>query len=430
MNAQGLARIVWSVLLAVGLVGVTGPAWAAETPQPPSDGKDDPLQLVVVITGRLGGVDRLGAGIVVGEGGDRLYIATANHVVRQGGKPVQDLRVRFKALPGEALEAKLLDDFDDKLDLAVLSVADLKRRGIDVSALPFARLGDLNALTRGSEVYELGHPNGKRWRMNVAPDRFARKTGDWLHFESTFLASGHSGGALLNDRREIVGMLRGDQPPDGEALSIVRVVERLRDWGYTVSLGIKPAVEIAGRWVSQVMITPSDTRDTFRLSFDFDLKGDTLLGSISEVSTTNEYSINLGGILDGRVKGDTISFYIRRDEPVTSKDIYYGSVRGSEIEFTRQSDRPGSTPQKLVVKRSSTEALAPETPTFLISCTSSNGNVLRKELGRLNAYDDFHKLSYGIAICLETDVAKNTIGVSIQVIAGNANSRCRRAGCP
>src|SRR5262245_57301638 len=152
-------RLSWfegAVLLVAGLVGTAGAAGAAAPPRPGDGGKDDPMQLVVVITGRLAGVDRLGAGIVVGEGGDRVYIATANHVVRQGGQAAQDLKVRFRARPGELFEATLLSNFDDKLDLAVLTVADAKRRANNLVALPFSIMGDPDALKRGSEVYTLG----------------------------------------------------------------------------------------------------------------------------------------------------------------------------------------------------------------------------------------------------------------------------------
>jgi len=60
----------------------------------------------------------------------------------------------------------------------------------------------------------------------VTPDGFVEQEDDWLRFESKSLFPGHSGGALLNFRLEIVGLLRSDKQPNGEALSITRFFRR------------------------------------------------------------------------------------------------------------------------------------------------------------------------------------------------------------
>src|SRR5258705_181772 len=50
--------------------------------------------------------------------------------------------------------------------------------------------------------------------------------------------AGHAGGALLTAGREIAGMLRSDKPPYGEAVSIDRILERFKRWGYPAGLGL------------------------------------------------------------------------------------------------------------------------------------------------------------------------------------------------
>ena len=113
-----------------------------------------------MITGELGGGPTLGAGIIVGVGSDRLYIATANHAVRRGTQEAQKLRVRLRMMPGEWFDARLLDDRDGDVDLAAPSVVGVKQRGIPVDVLPFGRLGDPGVLKRGDEVYHVGYANG------------------------------------------------------------------------------------------------------------------------------------------------------------------------------------------------------------------------------------------------------------------------------
>jgi S1-C subfamily serine protease len=113
-----------------------------------------------MITGKFGNTDTFGAGIIFGREKDRLYITTANHVVRKGTEAVQNLQIQLRGLPGTPLEATLLKSADPRRDLAVLSVERLSQNGIDVCAVPFGRLGESTAAQRGAEVYPVGNPKG------------------------------------------------------------------------------------------------------------------------------------------------------------------------------------------------------------------------------------------------------------------------------
>jgi hypothetical protein len=189
-------------------------------------------RFVVMIRGKLSDIDSIGGGIPVGEGPDRLYIVTANHVVRQGSETIENPRIEFRWLPGESFPATLLTSRDDFLDIAVLSVADLSRINTGFARVLVA--GD--PVKRGDTVYVLGHPNGDPWNLRVTPDRVAQISGASILFETGLLAPGNSGGALLNDRKLLIGIVRRDQPPNGEAISITRVIEKLQEWNYPVNL--------------------------------------------------------------------------------------------------------------------------------------------------------------------------------------------------
>jgi S1-C subfamily serine protease len=146
-------------------------------------------------------------------------------VVRQGSRVAERLRVQFRSLPGESFDARPLDHFDPALDLAVLVVSEVGRHNIPLDRIPFERLGAPEALKRGDPVYPLGNPGGRSWYSRVNPDAMsAAVTGDRLVFEAPFLARGHSGGGLFTERWELVGMIQADEPPEGRALSVTRMI--------------------------------------------------------------------------------------------------------------------------------------------------------------------------------------------------------------
>lgn len=217
--------VLVSALLAVAVLPSTAKA-------PAEDAK--PIEnLVVYVDSKLGdGSEFVGSGIIFGSGPGRLYIVTANHNVRRGADAAQDVKVQFKWLPGESFKALLLDSFDTDLDLAVLSVT-----GVDAgSILEFDLLGSSASLVRGDPVYCLGHPNGNRWAMNTKGDELIRKDATKIYFQSSFVNPGVSGGALLNGNRELIGMLRRDDNPYGEAISVEKILEWLGQFTYPIQL--------------------------------------------------------------------------------------------------------------------------------------------------------------------------------------------------
>lgn len=196
------------------------------------------LQLVVMIEAEvdIGGTQArtIGAGILFGHKDGEAFIATANHVVRPG-REAYKLRVMLRAFPGKWLEAKLMPQFHDQLDLAVISVGGWKELGMNFCALPLSRAGAATGLKRRQPVYPVGYPNAL-WGMPVEPDRISQVTADQISFQSAVIAKGHSGGALLTDRGDLIGMLRADEPPYGVAVAIESVLKAVAGWGYPVEL--------------------------------------------------------------------------------------------------------------------------------------------------------------------------------------------------
>ena len=166
-------------------------------------------KLVVMIEAKLAGEPSLGSGIIVGIRADSLYLATANHVVRRGARETEEIKLWFRWLPDRPVTARLLQhrDADAGMDLAVVEVTGLQEVAADAGALPFDHVGNLNLLQRGAALYLLGNPGGRPWRINTTPEKYLETRQNSLEFESNLIAKAHSGGALLNGERELLGML-------------------------------------------------------------------------------------------------------------------------------------------------------------------------------------------------------------------------------
>ena len=199
----------------------------------PGSPEEEVKKLIVMIRSTMpSGDEEVGAGIIFSQQGNSLYIVTANHVVRQGMQDAK-VRVRIRTIPGKSFDAQLLDDSDASADWAVLEVANVE---LPAGGLPFAQLGDANSLDRDANVFLIGNPGGRAWELTVRPVGVTRKTSESIWFESSLLQGGYSGGALLDDQKGIVGLLKSDQPPHGEALNIQGVLSILEERGYAMRL--------------------------------------------------------------------------------------------------------------------------------------------------------------------------------------------------
>jgi Trypsin-like peptidase domain len=212
------------------------PGASGQSARTPSN--DEELKrLVVMLQGTLAEQSFNGAGIVFGQGSDRLYIATANHVVRQASQQADRVQVQFRWLPGEPKEAKILGDADIELDLAVLAVS--PARDLSIPELPWAALSDPEALKAGQKLFPIGFPAGSPWDRPQQPHLFHSVTVQRLQSEGAFVA-GHSGGALVTEDLGIVGIASSAGSLRAESARIDRVVERLKTWGYPVDLRPRP----------------------------------------------------------------------------------------------------------------------------------------------------------------------------------------------
>lgn len=217
------------LVLMAGLLGLVNTAWAQ------AKNLEKSFPTVVMIEGKQNGTTSFGAGIVIGARAGRIYIATARHVVKSGRTAATDIKVKFKFLPGEKYEAKLLEHPGTDLDLTVLSVS-TAGDDIPVSEFNFKVLGDSGQLKRRSDVYPLGNPSAKAWGVALNPEKVDTIKGSVITFQSSYIQKGHSGGALLDGCGDIVGLIVRDSPPNGEALRMESVMQELKSWGFPVNI--------------------------------------------------------------------------------------------------------------------------------------------------------------------------------------------------
>jgi len=148
-----------------------------------------------------------GSGIIIGENGDELLIATNNHVIEGADK----LAVQF--IDGEVVEAKVKGADADN-DVAVIAVALDDMVNTTKDAIEIATLGDSDALKVGEPAIAIGNALGYGQSVTTgvisALDRsIESEDGTKLEgFIQTDAAinPGNSGGALLNVKGEVIGI--------------------------------------------------------------------------------------------------------------------------------------------------------------------------------------------------------------------------------
>lgn len=166
----------------------------------------------------------VGTGVVVSAEG---YVLTNYHIIDE----TVSVRVLLLDDPNRYFTAKVIG-FDEEFDLAVL-----KFNPGDVRLTP-ARLGDSDQLSVGERVYAVGNPMGyllgsMSTGIVSALGRDEQESGSALGLIQTDapLNPGNSGGALLNEAGQVVGItsakITGLSREDGEAVEDAAVIENL-----------------------------------------------------------------------------------------------------------------------------------------------------------------------------------------------------------
>lgn len=186
---------------------------------------------VVLVMAQLEDGTAIGTGVIFTSDG---YIVTNYHVL-EGGEACRVVLVN-----GDQYEARYVGG-DSYTDLAVLKI-----RGQD---LPTAQFGSSDSLTVGDRVYAIGNPLGVELRGTLTDGIVSAIDRDvWVDNRTMTLIqtnaalnSGNSGGPLINEYGQVVGinvikMVSEDDSVEGLGFSIPsasmeRIVNDLLEWG-------------------------------------------------------------------------------------------------------------------------------------------------------------------------------------------------------
>lgn len=149
-----------------------------------------------------------GAGILIKETEKYLYISTAQHITRRKGKVsvwLLDINGKFVKI----IDIDRKNIFEDKiLDLALIRILKPKAQ---FNYVNFAK----NSPVVGTKIYSIGHPLMFRYTFNEGIVTNYTKRISCTKKEAVYLQisapsiGGNSGGALINEKNELVGMVIG-----------------------------------------------------------------------------------------------------------------------------------------------------------------------------------------------------------------------------
>lgn len=168
----------------------------------------------VIISGNA-----LGSGFALGEN----CIITNAHVIED----IRDIIVL--SYGGEGYEAFVLG-INESEDIAVLAVED--------ESFPYLPAADLSAMKTGDDIYAIGAPKGMTYTLtkgSISAKERRIQNRSYIQIDAP-INEGNSGGPLLNDRGEVLGM-NTLKMSDSEGIGLAIPIERICT--YVESLGME-----------------------------------------------------------------------------------------------------------------------------------------------------------------------------------------------
>ncbi|MFN6230591.1 MAG: GUN4 domain-containing protein [Dolichospermum sp.] len=191
--SQGLGVILGTTTLAI----VQYQSVSALTPLQVND-------IAKPITVMIGGLDGKGSGVIIDKNGNTYTVLTANHVVNKAGYGLYEIITH----DGQKYEMENKAQTLGKLDLALVKFTSSKN-------YPLAKIADSQTVKEGATVYNSGFPipsisnNPQRIYFFITSQITARGRGENLGYDLFLSGSprpGMSGGPILNDQGEVIGI--------------------------------------------------------------------------------------------------------------------------------------------------------------------------------------------------------------------------------
>ncbi|MCB9267879.1 MAG: trypsin-like peptidase domain-containing protein, partial [Lewinellaceae bacterium] len=169
------------------------------------------------------GIEEAGSGLLVGYGHNRIYLATAYHVV--AGMTHIDVRFQSDRTPYPAT----LVQHDRELDLAVLFISAV----LDTNVLGTINIKMEEDFTKGEPVFSIGHPFGEAWQLNdrnILLEEQDNLDPRLATITPEAIVPGCSGGPVFDLKEELIGLILRENEINAPCVRAYTIKKKLKDW--------------------------------------------------------------------------------------------------------------------------------------------------------------------------------------------------------
>ena len=170
--------------------------------------------------------NEIGSGVLLCQKGDQINILTARHIF---DSPYDTIVVEFYqdyCNPINLSNKELKVKRSGTLDIALLQIQVNK---VQSCTLKFITIGTSNTIKLGQEVNTTGHPiGGSEQEWIFLTGKINKEIGEYIT-HSCIITNGYSGGPLVNERGELIGINVVVEGNVGQAIPIDSILPFLRD---------------------------------------------------------------------------------------------------------------------------------------------------------------------------------------------------------
>jgi S1-C subfamily serine protease len=195
MVPRGFMKGTSCVSVVLMLLCVSGVARSETSPQGASQPRteEEAKRLVVMINGRVGKKQpQFGAGLIIGNKGNLVYVLTARHVLFDNkNREVRELAAKLWSRPDKPLHAKfplriMASSEEEDLALATFELPEELKNSLRL--LSFYCLADSQSVPTLKPIFLIGQANSAPWNLSMSGNTLrAPLPGGLLSFESSSL---------------------------------------------------------------------------------------------------------------------------------------------------------------------------------------------------------------------------------------------------
>lgn len=257
-----------------------------------------------------------GSGIIVAENDKQIFILTNNHVVEDSN----ELTVQF--IDGECIDAKIIGA-SERNDIAVVAVDNDRLKSETLDKIKIATLGDSDNLKVGNGIIAIGNALGYGQSVTTgvvsALDREVSSNDsliDMIQIDAA-INGGNSGGALLNNQGEVVGINTAKYSSSG--LTSIASIEGM---GFAIPISdiadlIRDLIDGKGD-TSGVLLGIEGYMTNTANSSGYNLPVGFYISKINDNSTAEQAGLEIGNIIT-EIDGKSIAKFSTLQSTLTKK---------------------------------------------------------------------------------------------------------------